>query len=128
MITKSKYNKIVYGAAVILVIVFLLWALSGCATAPVAPCASTPVEVPTTEVRYVPIDSRLTVVIPDPGPQLVPGVTVSGALQSAANRGNALARANQRLVCIAAVQARNVALAALSDCGADLAPVSAAIP
>lgn len=118
---KKRQQEVVWwliGAVLLIVVIVAM--LSGCATTPIIPCASTPVEVPTTTIRYVPIDQQLTQTIPDPGPQLVPGITVSGALQSAANRGNALARANQRLVCIATIQARDVAVAAPSDCGAAL--------
>lgn len=96
----------------------LVYALAGC-KAVETKCATTPVPIKTTEVRYVPVDSKLTARIPDPGPQLVPGVTVGGALQSAARRGNALERANQRLACIASVQGRQVQPVAPSTCGTD---------
>jgi hypothetical protein len=83
-------------------------------------CAAMPVPIRTTEVRWVPIDPALTAAIPDPGPKLTPGITVGGCVQSATQRGAALGRANARLACIAAVQARPVQPAAPSNCGADI--------
>lgn len=93
-------------------------AITGC-TGVETKCATTPVVVKQTEVRYVTVDTKLTAPIRDPGPALFPGITVGGALQSAAQRGNALERANQRLACIASVQGRQVQPVAQSTCGTD---------